>query len=280
MRRKVSPGELDLKAICALALAAGLLLAPDAARGQDAAARAAQAEFERFRVARLPWSWGSAGGPCDEIVGRFCFWHEGSDDRPPPPEPDGVPAARDTLLARLDAAAARAPADGWVLGQRVRYRIEADRAREAAAVAAACGAEPWWCAALEGAARHAAGEFQAAERGFDRALEAMPAATRERWTDLSPILDRDARRVWEGLGGGGRDAFARRMWWAADPLWSVPGNERRAEHLARHAWDRLQANAASAYDVAWGDDLSELLVRYGWPAGWERVRVFDADIHC
>ena len=256
----------------ALALVAALALIPGAVRGQGADARAAQSEFERFRVSRLPWSQGSRGGPCDEVVGRFCYWHEGDTRRPPPAEPADVPAARDTLLVRLDAAAARAPGDGWILGQRVRYRIEAGRPLEAAAVAAACGADPWWCAALEGAGLHAAGEFAAAERAFDRALASMPAAIRERWADLTPILDGNARRAWGRLGPGGREAFARRAWWAADPLWSVPGNERRTEHLSRHVWDRLQEGAASAYDVPWGDDLSELLVRYGWPVGWERTR--------
>ena len=100
----------------------------------------------------------------------------------------------------------------------------------------------------------------------------MPGDERDRWTDLAPILDAGSRRVWTRLGPGGREAFAGRLWWVADPLWSVPGNERRSEHLARHAWDRMQDDAASAYDVAWGADLSELLVRYGWPVGWERAR--------
>ncbi|HUF88651.1 MAG TPA: hypothetical protein VMR66_01580 [Gemmatimonadota bacterium] len=273
MGRKVSPGSADLKPTRALALAAALALVPGVARGQEVDARAAQAEFERFRVARLPWSHEPRGGPCDEVVGRFCYRHEGdARRRPPPAEPAEVPDARDTLLARLDAAAARAPGDGWILGQRVRYRIEAGRPLEAAAVAASCGADGWWCAALEGAGRHAAGEFAAAERAFDRALASMPAAIRERWADLGPVLDGSAVGAWGRLGPGGREAFARRAWWAADPLWSVPGNERRTEHLSRHVWDRLQEGAASAYDVAWGDDLSELLVRYGWPVGWERIR--------
>ena len=256
----------------ALALAVGLAILPAAARGQEADPRAAQAEFERFRVARLPWSMRPGGGPCDEVVGRFCYWHEGDSDRPVPAEPPGVAAARDSLLARLDAAAERAPGDGWIAGQRVRYRIEAGRAVEAAAVAVSCGAEPWWCHGLEGAARHAAGDFTAAERAFDRALASMPAAERERWTDLAPILDREALGAWGRLGPGGREAFARRAWWSADPLWSVPGNERRTEHLSRRTWERMQAGAASAYDVPWGEDLGELLVRYGWPVGWERAR--------
>lgn len=266
---KVSPGTGDLKL---LAAAIALALLPAAAWGQEPDAREAQAAFERFRVARMPWSREPGSGPCDEIVGRFCYRHEAGSDRPPLAEAPEVADARDTLLARLDAAAGRDPADGWLAGQRVRYRIEAGRAAEAIAVAEGCRAEAWWCAALEGAARHAAGDFAGAEGAFDHALSSMPGAERERWTDLAPILDAGSRRVWSGLSRSGREAFARRLWWAADPLWSVPGNERRSEHLTRHAWDRMQEGAASAYDVSWGADLRELLVRYGWPAGWERAR--------
>lgn len=285
MIAKVSPGQADLKRTAALPagvarfFAVVLALAPVDARAQAAdggdpraEAGAAQAAFERFRVARLPWSWEPASGRCDEIVGRFCYRHESGFDDPLPAEPEGVAGARDSLLAALDAAARRAPADGWIAGQRVRYRIEAGRASEAVAVARTCAAELWWCAALEGAARHAAEDFAGAERAFERALAAMPAAERERWEDLEPLLEGDARALWRGLGPGGRAAFAARLWWAADPLWSVPGNERRSEHLARRAWDRMQTDAASAYDVSWGRDLSELLVRYGWPAAWELAR--------
>ena len=276
MIAKVSPPQADLKLV---ALALGIALVPAAARGQttDAhdprgEARAAQTAFERFRVARLPWSWEPASGSCDEIVGRFCYRHEGGSDDPLPAEPEGVAAGRDSLLDRLDAAAAEDPADGWIAGQRVRYRIEAGRASEAVTLAEGCLAEPWWCAALEGVARHAVEDFAGAERAFERALAAMPASERARWEDVEPLLDGASRAVWRSLGPGARAAFAARLWWAADPLWSVPGNERRAEHLARRAWDRMQEEAASAYDVSWGRDLSELLVRYGWPAAWELAR--------
>jgi hypothetical protein len=100
----------------------------------------------------------------------------------------------------------------------------------------------------------------------------MSEAERERWADVEPILDAPSRRLWRGLGERAREAFARRAWWAADPLWSVPGNELLAEHFARRTWNAMQEGAASAYGVPWGADLEELLVRYGWPVAWERSR--------
>jgi hypothetical protein len=268
--RKLSRGDRDLKR-AALATAFGLALT-GSLFAQTSDPRAAQAEFERARIARLPWSRESAAGPCDEVVGRFCYRRESGSDSPLPPEPAGVAELRESLIAALDAAAGISPEDAWNAGQRVRYRIEAGRAREAADVAAACAADRWWCAALEGAALHAAGDFAAAERAFDRALAGMPAAERERWTDLAQTLDAPSRRLWRGLGGPAREAFAHRAWWSADPLWSVPGNELRTEHLARRTWNAMQERSASAYGVPWGADLEELLVRYGWPVAWERSR--------
>jgi hypothetical protein len=268
--RKLSRADRDLKR-AALATTFGLALTgPLHAQAPDP--RAAQAEFERARIARLPWTREPPGGPCDEGGGRFCYRRESATDRPPPSEPAGLPALRDSLLAVLDAAATSSPGDPWIAGQRIRYRIEAGRAREAAGLAASCVTDPWWCAALEGAALHGAGDFVAAERAFDRALAGMPDAERERWTDIAPILDPPSRRLWRGLGAGAREAFARRVWWSADPLWSVPGNELRSEHLARRAWNAMQEGAASAYGVPWGADLEELLLRYGWPVAWERSR--------
>ncbi len=268
--QKLSRADRDLKR-AALAATFGLALTgPLHAQATDP--RAAQAEFERARIARLPWSREPAGGRCDEVVGRFCYRRESGTDRPPLPEPAGVAELRDALIAVLDVAADVSPEDPWIAGQRIRYRIEAGRAREAAGVAAACAAERWWCAALEGAALHAAGDFAAAERAFDRALAGMSEAERERWTDIAPILDAPSQRLWRGLGARAREAFAHRAWWSADPLWSVPGNELRSEHLARRAWNAMQEGAASAYAVPWGADLEELLVRYGWPVAWERSR--------
>lgn len=181
-------------------------------------------------------------------------------------------AARERLLAELAAAAGEAPGDGWIAGQRVRYLVEAGRPAAAARVAAECRAERWWCEALAGYALHAAGDHAAAEVAFDAALAAAPPAVRDAWNDLGTVLEPRARSAYESLGPTAREPFARRVWWLADPLFLVPGNERRAEHLARWTLDRMQEEALSAYGVRWGWDLEELLVRYGWPAGWERTR--------
>jgi len=275
--RPAAPVAAIVLALAALlGSARGQDLAPGgAAVGDSSAAReeaeGAQADFERARIRRLPWTW-SAPHPCDEIVGRFCFWHDEGEGWTPTAEDAAIGRERERLLDRLAGAARTLPGDGWIAGQRTRYLVEAGRLGDALAAARSCRAEAWWCRALEGFALHAAGDFAAAERAFDAALAAMPAGERDRWTDLELLLDSRLRRAWKELGPGERAEFARRLWWLADPLWSVPGNERRTEHFARLVLDRLQARARSPYDIAWGRDLRELTVRYGWPVGWERAR--------
>ena len=101
---------------------------PEAVDSSGVLARAhrEQSRFERRRVRLLPVSWQGRGGDCDEVVGRFCAWFDGDEDRLPE-EPGGVREARDALLAYLDSVQTLLPTDGWVTGQRVWYRGESRR---------------------------------------------------------------------------------------------------------------------------------------------------------
>lgn len=231
-------------------------------------ARAAQRRFERERRRNLPRT-GSPSPPCDRIIGRFCIWFGYDDDRELPPERLAVEEARRRLLEELDAAAAAAPAEPWIAGQRVRYLAEAGRLGEALEAARECRApDPGWCAFLVGFARHAAGDFQGAEASFAGALSRLSPEERCRWEDLGLLLDGAGRRSYGELPCGGRAEFEERFWWLADPLYLVPGNDRKTEHYWRLVMDRLQEGAASPFGVRWGADLREILLRYGWPVGW------------
>lgn len=235
-------------------------------------ARSAQAEFERLRFRHLPWTPdGESGGRCDERIGRFCLYDDGGDEWLPPPEPTAVREGRERLLARLAEAAAAAPGDEWIAGQRVRYATEAGRPAEAVAAAEECRAG-WWCHALRGYALHGAGDHGAADEAFDAALAGMPERERTEWSDLGVLLTPAERGAYKRLRGAERASTERHFWWLADPLWSVPGNDRRTEHLSRLVFDRLQDRARSTEGWRWADDLSEILLRYGPPSGWERIR--------
>lgn len=237
-------------------------------------ARSAQATFERVRFQTLPWTDdGGSAWSCDERIGRFCIWRNDTEtDWRAPPDPREVVRARDSLIATLTRAAQVTPGDGWVAGQRVRYLVEAGRTADAVSASRDCHAEAWWCRALEGYALHFAREHVAAEQAFNAALAAMPAAERREWEALSPVLrDEDARGL-RRMDAAAREAALARLWWLADPFWMDAGNDRKTEHYARLVADRFQDRARTTDGLFWADDLREILVRWGQPTGWERVR--------
>lgn len=265
-----SPAEAQAALASVRAVAAQRADSARALRG----ARSAQATFERVRFQHLPWTEDGGGGwNCDERIGRFCIWrNDTEDDWRAPAEHRDVVAARDTLIAALARAAAINPGDGWVMGQRVRYLVDAGRPEDAVRAARECRAQAWWCRALEGYALHFARDFVAAEQAFTAAIGEMPPDVRREWDDLTPaIVDGDARAL-KRMDGATRDAALRRLWWLADPFWMDPGNDRETEHYARLVADRFQDRARTTDGLFWADDLREILMRWGQPSGWERVR--------
>lgn len=244
-----------------------LFLQSDSA-GLASHARRAQAEFERARLFLLPAGIAHGGQRCDARIGRFCYWSDGGGAEVPR-EPARIGEERTRLLEALDSVARALPGDAWVAGQRVRYQLEAGRPDSAAEAARACHAAAWWCAALQGLAQHVAGDYEAAERTFESALDAMPGDERCRWTDVSDLLEEPLRRRYRRLSCGERRGLEARLWWLAQPLWSSRGNDRRTEHYARVTMARLLERAQSPYGL-WGDDERELIARYGWPVAWER----------
>ncbi|MBK8249756.1 MAG: hypothetical protein IPK85_20555 [Gemmatimonadetes bacterium] len=260
-----------------LALVASVLLQPEvglrlhqAADSLSVLRKAAQAQatFEGQRRQRLPVGWGAAGR-CDVRVGRFCYWHDESSPRGPE-EPSSISPLRAQLLATLGDAAALLPGDQWIAGQRVRYLVESGNHAGAREAARACQSVRWWCLALEGFADHAARDYSAAESAFDRALGAMDSTQRCQWADIRVLLPPASTRELDALDCAKRADWDRHRWALADPLWSVPGNDRRTEHFARHVMSELERVSRSPYHLSWGKDSHELMLRYGWPERWSR----------
>jgi len=232
-------------------------------------ARKEQERFERVRRRHLPGTSLRPAARCDEVVGRYCFWHDDRDWEPPT-EDGAVIEARERLLDVLERAAAAAPADPWIAGQRVRYLLQAGRDSAARVAVRRCRAGRAWCRALRGRVLHALGEYAAAGAAFDSALAALPPDERREWTDLRILLEGRLRGRYGEASPEGRARIAGWIWWLADPLRLVPGNDRRTEHFTRWVIDRTRRDADSLFDTYWADDLRELLLRYGWPVGWER----------
>lgn len=232
-------------------------------------ARALQARFERVRLRELPRTLGGDGHECDEIIGRLCVWDDGDDDWRPKEEPAPIVAARADLLAGLDSLAALVPGDHWLLGQRIRYLVEAGRLTEAAGVARACGLpDRWRCDAYLGYVLHHRTEFVRSEAAFRRALAAMPADVRDDWTSSRLVLGRELRR-WVSRQPDPAAALAR-LWSLADPLFLAEGNDRWTAHLSRWSYAMSSGRASNPYGINWGEDFTEVAVRYGWPIAWER----------
>src|SRR5579871_283184 len=146
-------------ALIVVRTAGATLLAALAAQGQvprrsrdssnaERSARHAQEDFERARRNLSPED-PYPRHSCDVVVGRFCYWSD-IDEPDPPPEPKGIGKARAKLLTVLDRASSALSGDPWVVGQRVRYLVEAGQTELAVEAARACRAAPWWCEALAG----------------------------------------------------------------------------------------------------------------------------------
>jgi hypothetical protein len=260
-----------------LAAATACILGADAVQSQTrdntahirGRAVRAQQQFESFRRRQLPITYGRSGASeCDVRIGRFCYWHDDADD--PPKEPERVAAARDAFLRALDSVAVLAPQDAWLAGQRVRYLVEAGRAAEALNVARACTAEAWWCSALVGFAQHSLGVYAAADSAFKHALAAMPEKQRCEWTNLTDLLPGGFHKLYRAVPCAQRDSVNAHVWWLADPRWAQGGNDLRSELHARLTMAELVQQARSAHDMAWGADMAELMLRYGWPTSWSR----------
>jgi hypothetical protein len=246
----------------------------------DRGARSAQSAFEAFRRNRLPITWGGgSGGTCDTRIGRYCYWRGDEDEETPPLEAPAIRARRIELVRTLDSGAHVLPGADWIAGQRIRYLVEADRAGDAIhAAQTECRASVSWCQALAGYAAHVDGRFATADSAFELALAAMDNTERCRWFDISNLLSDELESRFKALDCAGREAFARRLLWLGAPLYSVSSTDLLTEHFARLTRARLSEHASSPDGEAWGDDMRELVLRYGWPRwhtrgtpnyGWE-----------
>ncbi len=272
------PVRLGRAAAClALALAAGPLGGtaqegpPTEPREALERAREQQAAFERLRRSRIPVSRLEGEGSCDQRIGRICIWFGGAEEESFPPEPPETDRARRGLIGVLleTYEVVRTP---WLLGQLVHYLVEQRDPRYAEQVAGDCGIEEtWWCHALLGYSRHVRGAWLEAEDDFADALATMPDDVRREWTGLGYLLTGDALDELEDLPEEEAEARRALFWSLSDPLFLVPGNDRRTDHLARWVEARNQEDAENPQGMFWEEDLEEVLVRYGRNTGYSRT---------
>ncbi|MGD2122311.1 MAG: hypothetical protein PVJ76_11230, partial [Gemmatimonadota bacterium] len=243
---------------------------PDSAELHEEA-RAAQRDFEVTHRSLLKRGRDSRGGQCDEVVGRLCL----SDGDPwwePAEEDSRIVERREELLALLEQVGAQIPGDRWVIGQRIRYLGDIGRWTEAESLARTCvGPDDGWCHGLLGYVLHRSGSVVPSLEAFSRALSAMDPEMAEEWLDPYPLLEYPASRWFRNPGEIGPDGARDRFWLLADPLFLTPGNEALSEHLARSFGASLYEDTALTMGLPWGQSFEQLLLRYGFIAGWEQV---------
>lgn len=248
----------------------------DSADALRRAARSAERQYESIIRRLAPVRHGGGGGDrCDEIVGRFCLIYDGGTPPPAAPPPPRVVRARQNVVEALRRAFAARPGELETAGPLLRYLIEDERAEEALSAArtfAWATGDTIWGLLLLGYAHHAAGEDSLAELRFDEALARMSAEERRGFEDIEVFLSGDERGVYRDLEPEPRTAYEAQFWILADPLYLLAGNERRAEHFARHVWSRLLSETPRVRGMhRWGRDLEELTLRYGVPTSRERI---------
>ncbi len=248
--------------------AAPALAGPDSQRTPDslAARRAAQAEVRRY-MRRIeaerdresdPRERGTLAPRLDRYLAVHAEW-------------------RPRVIAALDGFGETVPGDDWIAGHRVGMRIKQGWIEEAVEVARACAATRWWCDALLGLSLHVAGRIPEAERAFDAALAAMPREIRCAWgEELAHVLSGSLQREYAGAGCDEREMLERRLWWLADPLHTVAGNDRRTEHFMRVASLKLYRQVLEMIPLgfpmsSWAERLR---IAAGWPFYWWSYTIF------
>jgi hypothetical protein len=177
---------------------------------------------------------------------------------------------RPEVVQRLDDYARVIPGDDWLIGHRVGLRIKQGWHTAAVAAAIRCEGTRWWCEALAGFALHVEGSYGDADEAFDRALAAMPETVRCAWgAELAHILDGALRAQYEAADCAERTLLERRIWWLADPLHLLPGNDRRTEHYSRLVGMQLHHETlVFGSSSRCADEHHVAVIRGGWPEWW------------
>ncbi|MFL5562250.1 MAG: hypothetical protein ACJ79K_12305 [Gemmatimonadaceae bacterium] len=242
-------------------------------------ARRAQADFERRRFMLLPVV-ASAGNRCDVRVGRWCYWQDDADSAPP--DPHSVVDLRARFLTRMAALAAHLPGDRWISGQRVRYLSEARRGDDAVTAVHECRAGTTWCASLAVLAYRAAGNIPAADSALSSALASMSPEERCAALDIEPLIAGTFRDRYHAASCAGRDSLTARWLWLSRGSYADSANEVRVEVFSRRLFAQLATESTSPYGPIKGQDLRDLVLRYGWSESWGRTQssagMFDQSV--
>ena len=151
------------------------------------------------------------------------------------------------------------PGDDWLASIRFSYRFPSEPPRTPQSSRNSCTGSAWWCDMMFMNALHTSRAYQQSEAILARALDTMPDHVRCAWMDVGPLISTGAvRNQYYRASCGDRAALEEKLWWLSDPLYSVPGNERRTEHYSRVVAMRLSSERRTAGAPGWGFALKSL----------------------
>jgi len=198
---------------------------------------------------------------------------------------------REDLIRSLDGFQELLPEDGWLRMQRVRFLVDAHRYDRAERALDTC-TDGFACLSLRGYVAHERGDLRRADSLFVESIAHLDELSVCSWLDLKQLLpdppSDSPRDEYLFTPCSERSKIARMFWWLSDPLFSVPGNERRAAHFARRVWYGLHSAMERDQRHDWrkdygGDAVEELITRYGPPSaaiwiGEKEDRLHDAHV--
>lgn len=104
-----------------------------------------------------------------------------------------------------------------------------------------------------------------AERAFDEGLRRLPPTEREAFHDVTALLKSDQRSVYAALEDHEQREYEDVLWAKSDPLYLIPGNERRLEHVARVTYAELHFGNPERGQRGWESDRGLVHIRWGPP---------------
>lgn len=188
---------------------------------------------------------------CSPGTGDLCFGGDHEDRRCrmiPGCRPESVV---EDFLADVKEEALDHPDDAHTISQAVYAFARLGRHISALEIAQRCETARWWCDLILGMALHRAGQENEAEAHFRSGLEAADPELACRLTAVDELLDDFDKRIYDELACPERMEFAETFWWLSDPMLTIPGNDRWAEHINRRFELLLHTRLA---DVA-GNDI-------------------------
>jgi hypothetical protein len=118
---------------------------------------------------------------------------------------------------------------------------------------------------------HRGAKVEEALLAFEEALGLMDQETALEWRDPTSLVDYPLEEWLRRPSSLTLEEALSRFWILSDPLFITPGNEGLSEHYARRFAPHLFDGTEITMGMPWGRAFEELLIRYGFVAGWERV---------